>query len=89
MIAEGRVQDSPCFLEDPGHDSFAQGGAKKTTCFCFPDTSANQTPLQQNLNKLGAAAAGHVHQWTDRAEKVGEEWRSGWTANPEPSQSGT
>ncbi|CAK9078549.1 Calcium-transporting ATPase 1 (BACCA1) [Durusdinium trenchii] len=30
------------------------GGAKKTTCFCFPDTSANQTPLQQNLNKLGA-----------------------------------
>eukprot|EP00435_Cladocopium_sp_Y103_P010272 s1159_g2.t1 len=29
-------------------------GAKKTTCFCFPDTSANQTPLQQNLNKLGA-----------------------------------
>ena len=31
-----------------------QAGAKKTTCFCFPDTSANQTPLQQNLNKLGA-----------------------------------
>lgn len=30
------------------------GGAGKTTCFCFPDTSANQTPLQQNLNKLGA-----------------------------------
>ena len=29
-------------------------GARKTTCFCFPDTSANQTPLQQNLNKLGA-----------------------------------
>ena len=29
-------------------------GAGKTTCFCFPDTSANQTPLQQNLNKLGA-----------------------------------
>ncbi|CAJ1357682.1 unnamed protein product [Effrenium voratum] len=26
----------------------------KTTCFCFPDTSGNQTPLQQNLNKLGA-----------------------------------
>ena len=30
-----------------------EGGAGKTTCFCFPDTSANQTPLQQNLNKLG------------------------------------
>eukprot|EP00438_Fugacium_kawagutii_P006217 Skav219205 [mRNA] locus=scaffold537:89353:95308:+ [translate_table: standard] len=28
--------------------------SRKTTCFCFPDTSANQTPLQQNLNKLGA-----------------------------------
>eukprot|EP00439_Symbiodinium_sp_Y106_P086689 s548_g35.t1 len=26
----------------------------KTTCFCFPDTSGNQTPLQQSLNKLGA-----------------------------------
>jgi hypothetical protein len=31
-----------------------EAGARKTTCFCFPDTSANQTPLQQNLNKLGA-----------------------------------
>ena len=30
-----------------------QDGGQKTTCFCFPDTSGNQTPLQQNLNKLG------------------------------------
>ncbi|CAE7457493.1 unnamed protein product [Symbiodinium pilosum] len=31
-----------------------EDGGQKTTCFCFPDTSGNQTPLQQNLNKLGA-----------------------------------
>ena len=37
-----------------GLSGCAQGSNKKTTCFCFPDTSANQTPLQQNLNKLGA-----------------------------------
>ena len=27
---------------------------RRLPAFCFPDTSANQTPLQQNLNKLGA-----------------------------------
>ena len=31
-----------------------EDGGQKTTCFCFPDTSGSQTPLQQNLNKLGA-----------------------------------
>eukprot|EP00933_Yihiella_yeosuensis_P079485 TRINITY_DN9222_c0_g1_i1.p1 TRINITY_DN9222_c0_g1~~TRINITY_DN9222_c0_g1_i1.p1 ORF type:complete len:1097 (+),score=293.97 TRINITY_DN9222_c0_g1_i1:94-3384(+) len=30
-----------------------EGGAKKK-CFCLPDTSANQTPLQKNLEQLGA-----------------------------------
>ena len=35
--------------------AFSQEGPK-TTCFCFPDTSGNQTPLQQNLNKLGGRA---------------------------------
>eukprot|EP00931_Biecheleriopsis_adriatica_P083339 TRINITY_DN5691_c0_g1_i3.p1 TRINITY_DN5691_c0_g1~~TRINITY_DN5691_c0_g1_i3.p1 ORF type:complete len:1094 (+),score=262.48 TRINITY_DN5691_c0_g1_i3:82-3363(+) len=29
-------------------------GKGKTKCGCFPDTSANQTPLQLNLEKLGA-----------------------------------
>jgi Ca2+-transporting ATPase len=29
-------------------------GGAKTKCFCLPDTSASQTPLQQNLDKLGS-----------------------------------
>ncbi|CAE7658005.1 yloB [Symbiodinium sp. CCMP2456] len=39
--------------EEPQRLAEADGG-QKTTCFCFPDTSGSQTPLQQNLNKLGA-----------------------------------
>lgn len=47
---------------------FHEAGARKTTCFCFPDTSANQTPLQQNLNKLGAVSISL--EW-------GQQWQCG------------
>ncbi|CAL1163717.1 unnamed protein product [Cladocopium goreaui] len=45
---------SGCSITSGVGKGLVVAGARKTTCFCFPDTSANQTPLQQNLNKLGA-----------------------------------